>query len=286
MRRGVALVLGAVIVVLGSCTSEDDQLRPVHSDVQQHPELIGGNSSIPSQMTNGGLLVEDLESFEWAWQWFSLDGPYIPTGEVRFRRDAVLFLATFESGDCPMRYEGFEIEGSTIRIQTKPYERMCNNAAASRSMVLRLPKKDLPDGNLEVAIEEGDIQIRRLGTSGRWLREAILKWFEDVPEKQLPERGVLGGTIGARVIGFPPDFSGVVGDEFLVQLEDGHVVATYRYKIRPSLFWKPQGRVRYGEPQWKRLQAHRGFEVWEEKPTYLDDGSTPPRTEFAPYDLR
>lgn len=259
-------VVGLAVLAFVSCAPDDE--AGVSSPPVKYPELIVESGPTPFGVSNFGLLVSDPDGLEWAWKWFGLSGPAPAKG---LKREAVLLLAITESGSCPVQYKGFEIVGTTVAIDSATKDGPCTADAHYRSIVLRVPS-DLPEGPFRAQIAGQEFSIRRLTSTDRSLRDAILSWFEDVPERQLPEQGVLGGTMAVRVVAFPTDFGGTAGDEFFVLLEDGHIVSTFRYQLTPSLFWEPKERVRHGELPWKRLQIRKSYEVWE-----MRQGS------FAPY---
>ena len=256
VRSNLVSIFGAAALAFSSCTAAEEV--PVSSPPVEHPEVIEESGLTPLAVSNFALLVSDRDGLDWAWDWFRLGG-----SAPDLRSDVVFLLATTESGSCPIEYSGFEISGAKVEIQSHSDDGPCTADAHFRSIVLRLPRGDIPPGDLQVEIQGQEFPIRRLASNGRWLRHSILGWFEDVPETQLPERGVLGGTMSARVIAFPPDFKGTAGDDFFVLLEDGHIVSTYRYQVDSSLFWKSVDRERHGELPWKRLLTRKGFEVWE-----------------------
>jgi hypothetical protein len=264
-RSVLALLL--FLVGLVSCTPDGEDTL-VSSPPSKHPELIVESGPRPADVGNFGLLVSDPDGLEWAWKWFGLSGPAPLTS---LKHESVLLLAFVESGSCPLEYEGFRVVGATVEIASSTNEGPCTADAHYRSMVLRLPS-ELPDEPLSAEVEGEELLIHRLSPNGRWLRDAILRWFEDVPERRLPEQGVLGGSMRARVIAFPSRFAGTTGDEFFVVLDDGHVVSTFRYVVTNSLFWEPGDRVRHGELPWKTLRDRHGYEIWE-----VGEGG------FAPY---
>lgn len=74
----------------------------------------------------------------------------------------------------------------------------------------------------------------------------ILRYFASVDQRNLPQEGVLGGTMVAGTIAFPKDFDRGSGQRFYVVGGDGHLLETWTYEVNNS-------------GSWKHIETHEGY---------------------------
>ncbi|MGE5416258.1 MAG: hypothetical protein ACM3UZ_05765 [Acidobacteriota bacterium] len=86
-------------------------------------------------------------------------------------------------------------------------------------------------------------------------KQLIRTDFLDLKGKPVPVKPVLGGRFQAEEILFPRDFKGEPGSVFYVEMEDGHIAATIKYKIE---------RINTGPPlkvEYKVLQSYEPGQI-------------------------
>jgi hypothetical protein len=62
----------------------------------------------------------------------------------------------------------------------------------------------------------------------------ILRYFATIDEENLPEQGILGGTMVAGTVAFPKGFEARRSERFYVVGGDGHILETWTYEIRKN----------------------------------------------------
>lgn len=62
-------------------------------------------------------------------------------------------------------------------------------------------------------------------------KQAVLEDFADLKDNPSIPSGSLGGTYYTTEVFFPDDYTGDIGDEFYVCMEDGHKLLTQKYVI-------------------------------------------------------
>lgn len=92
-------------------------------------------------------------------------------------------------------------------------------------------------------------------------KQLIRSDFLDLKNKPVPVKPVLGGRFQAAEILFPRDFTGKPGSVFIVEMEDGHIAATVKYKIE---------RIEAGPPLKVRYKALQTFEPGQIDPRQYD----------------
>jgi hypothetical protein len=117
-------------------------------------KLLASEKRLPRGVFHSiGRLAVTRQAYERLWERFRLRTDRPP---VSFKRRAVLFAGTGESGSCPMHYRRLMLneDSTTFRIALKDtgYE-VCTDDWTPRSMVISLPRAEVPRRRLHVRFD-------------------------------------------------------------------------------------------------------------------------------------